>query len=283
VTVAEKPKDLTPNEFPKIVWEAGKLAEGLEQLFACVVSEANDAIAWYNLRRKPKQYGGQILRVGALIFGAVAGLIPVLGEIYQDNGRPGIAPAWATVALGIAGLLVLLDRFWGFTNAWVRFLLAQQELSTELRNFEFDWARDKLSWSGKEPTIQQATAMLLSCKAFLMQVHTIVRRETGVWASEFQNAITMIDQTARSTDRTTQSGSIAVKVTNGNQCEGGWRLTIDGGPEVAYSGLSAVLAGVEPGERTIRVVGMVNGVEKRDEKSVAVSSGGSASIELTLA
>ena len=32
--MAEKPKDLTPNEFPKIVWEPGKLAEPLEQLFA---------------------------------------------------------------------------------------------------------------------------------------------------------------------------------------------------------------------------------------------------------
>jgi len=116
-----------------------------------------------------------------------------------------------------------------------------------------------------------------------MQVYTIVRRETGVWASEFQNAITMIDQTSRSTDRTAQSGSIAVKVTNGNRCEGGWRLTIDGGPEVAYSGVSALLPRVQPGERTIRVVGMVDGVEKRDEKSVAVSSGGSASIESTLA
>ncbi len=33
---------------------------------------------------------------------------------------------------------------------------------------------------------------------------------------------------------------------------------------------------------TIRVVGMVNGVEKRDEKSVSVVSGGVENIELTL-
>ena len=86
------------------MWEQGKLAEPLEQLFTCVVKEANDAISWYNIRRKPKQYGGQILRVGALIFAALAGLVPILGEIFQDSEhRPGLAPAWATVALGIAG------------------------------------------------------------------------------------------------------------------------------------------------------------------------------------
>jgi hypothetical protein len=217
--MAEKPKDLTPNEFPKIVWEPGKLAEPLEQLFACVMKEANDAIKWYEIRRKPKQYGGQILRVSALIFAAIAGLVPIVGEIFQDNGRPSIAPGWATVALAIAGLLVLLDRFWGFTSAWVRFLLAQQELGKELRNFQFDWAKDKISWGGPEPSIQQAAAMVISCKKFVMQVHAIVRRETNLWASEFESAISMIDQTARAADQTMETGSITVKVTNGNQCE----------------------------------------------------------------
>ena len=107
--MAEKPKDLTPNEFPKIVWEPGKLTEPLEELFTCVVKEANDAIAWYNLRRKPKQYGGQILRVGALIFVAVAGLVPILGEIFQDNERrPEIAPAWATIR--VVGTVNGVDR-----------------------------------------------------------------------------------------------------------------------------------------------------------------------------
>ena len=280
--MAEKPKDLTPNEFPKVVWEPGKLAEPLEQLFVCVVKEANDAIRWYELRRKPKQYGGQILRVSALIFAALAGLVPIVGEIFQDNGRPSIAPGWATVSLAIAGLLVLLDRFWGFTSAWVRFLLAQQELGKELRNFQFDWAKHKISWGGPEPSIQQAAAMIISCKKFVMKVHAIVRRETNLWASEFESAISMIDQTARAADQTMETGSITVKVTNGNQCENGWKLTIDDGPEVTYSGTSAALTRVQPGIRVIRVVGTINGVEKRHEKPVSVSSGAVEIIELTL-
>ena len=57
-----------------------------------------------------------------------------------------------------------------------------------------------------------------------MLVHAIVRRETNLWASEFESA----------------------------------------------------------GIRIIRVVGTINGVEKRDEKSVLVSSRGAENIELTL-
>jgi hypothetical protein len=75
----------------------------------------------------------------------------------------------------------------------VRLLLAQQELGRELRHFQFDWAKDKISWGGPEPAVQQASAMVVSAQTFLMQVHAIVRRETNLWASEFQNVITMVE------------------------------------------------------------------------------------------
>lgn len=280
--MAEKPKDLSPDEFPKIVWAPGKLADALEQLFACVVKDANDAINWYSLKRKPKQCGGQILRVSALIFAALAGLVPILGEIFQRHRRPEIPPGWAAVALGVAGLLILLDRFWGFTSAWVRYLLAEQELAQELRNFQFDWEKAKISWGGSQPTVQQAAAMIVSAKAFVMQVHTIVRRETNLWASEFQNVITMVDQTARATEQTKEPGAIALKVTNGESCRDGWKLTIDHGPETTYSGTSAVLPKVQPGLRTIGVAGIIDGVERRNETSVFVSPGGIQGVELTL-
>jgi len=277
-----KPEDLTPNEFPKIAWQSGKLAEPLGQLFDCVLKEANDSIAWYGFRRKPKQFGGQILRVGAIIFAAIAGLVPVVGEIFQDNGRLIIAPGWATVALAIAGLLVLLDRFWGFTSAWVRFMLSQQELGETLRKFQFDWEEAKISWDGPEPTIKQAAAMIVSCKTFMMEVHAIVRRETNLWASEIQNVVTMVDQTAKAAEQVKEPGAIMVGVTNGDECQNGWKLRIDDGPENTFSGKSVALRRIQPGIRTISTVGTVNGVPKRDEKSVSVVSGGVENIELTL-
>jgi hypothetical protein len=280
----KKPEDLTPKEFPKIAWQSGKLAEPLGQLFDCVVEEAKDSIVWYTIRRRPKQLGGQILRVGAIIFAAIAGLVPVVGEIFQDStGRPGMPPGWATVALAIAGLLVLLDRFWGFTSAWVRFMLSQQELSEALSKFQFEWEQDKLSWDGPEPTIKQATAMIASCKAFMLQIHAIVRRETNMWAMEFQSIVTMVDQNAKVAEQVKEPGAITVHVTNGDQCQNGWKLTIDDGSGVNYSGNIAALSKILPGIRTIRVIGTINGVEKRDQKSISVISGEVENIELTLA
>jgi hypothetical protein len=49
-----------------------KLAEPLGELFDCVVKEAKVSIEWYKIRRTPKQIGGQILRVSAIVFAAIA-------------------------------------------------------------------------------------------------------------------------------------------------------------------------------------------------------------------
>jgi hypothetical protein len=73
-----------------------------------------------------------------------------------------------------------------------------------------------------------------------------------------------------------------VQVTNGDQCQNGWKLRIDDGSEAAYSGKTVALPKIQPGIRTIRVFGAINGAEKRDEKSVSVPSGGVEKVELTL-
>jgi len=124
--------------------------------------------------------------------------------------------------------------------------------------------------------------MIASCKTFMMQVHTIVRRETNLWASEFQNVVTMVDQSAKAAEQVKEPGAIMVEVTNGDQCQNGWKLRIDDGSEATYSGKSVALPKIQPGIRTVRVVGTVHGVEKRDEKTVPVISRGVENIELTL-
>jgi hypothetical protein len=280
--MADNPEDLTPNEFPKTDWQTGKLAESLEKLFNCAVKETNDSITWYELKRKPKQIGGQVLRVVAIILAGVAGIIPVIGEIFQNDGRPIIAPGWATVALAIAGLLVLLDRFWGFTSAWVRFMRSQQDLSETLRRFQFEWEENKVEWENGQPTIVQAKAMIANCKTFVMEVHRIVRRETNLWASEFQNAVAIVDQSAKIAEHGESPGTVTLQVTNGDACQNGWTVKIDDIIEGTYFGKTAVLSKIRPSHRKIRVSGIVNGVERQVDKSVSVVSGIVEDLQLTL-
>src|SRR5438132_2593355 len=113
----EAPKDLGPTERLQLSWEHGKIVNALESLFDRITKEAEAAISWYLRAKRPKQRWGMRLRVGSIVFGTIAGIIPILAQIFSKDCQLTIPPAWASVALGVAAALVLLDRFFGFSSA----------------------------------------------------------------------------------------------------------------------------------------------------------------------
>lgn len=203
-------QDLDPSPFPELSWQPSCLAKSLDELFHYVTGESERAIAWYLRKRKPMQWGGQLLRLGAIVAAGVAGVTPLLAEIFESQGSPGVDPLWAAVALTAAGTLILLDRFWGFTSAWVRYMVASQELTAALDAFRIEWARHQLRWGGGEPEVEQADAMIGECREFLMRVRSVVGSETRIWARDFQRVLEQVDGAIES------SGPLGAP--------GGWRI-----------------------------------------------------------
>ena len=94
----------------------------LEKLYQFVNAECARAITWYFQKKRNKRIFGSLFRVGAILALAVSGIIPVLGEIYEVDDVPRISPAWATIALACAALLISLDRYGGYTSGWIRYM-----------------------------------------------------------------------------------------------------------------------------------------------------------------
>jgi len=246
------------------------------------VSEVDAAITWYQAKRQPAKRKGQALRMGAILLGAVAGLAPILAELFAQNGVPGINPLWSTVAMGVAGTFVLLDKFYGYTNSWVRYLLAERRLQEELKRFYCDWEVEQLAWKTPEPTSEQAAAMVKRCQRFLLQAHAVIAQETQAWVAEFQGVLRQLDEAAKAAARLEQPGAISLSVTNGDQCTDGWELTVDGGAARPHSGKECALGDTPPGIRIVRVVGTIQGASKQSEQAVQVAPGEVARVELTL-
>jgi hypothetical protein len=80
-----------------------------------------------------------LLRLGAILAVAVAGLIPLIGELLKRNDKLWLSPAWATVALALAGLLIAIDRFGGYTSGWIRYVRTAQKLTSLQGEFRLDW------------------------------------------------------------------------------------------------------------------------------------------------
>ena len=80
--------------FPKALdWSPAKQQESLEQIYLFVMEECAASIHWYYRKKGSKSLLGFLLRLGAILAVAVAGLIPIIGELLKRNGIPGISPA----------------------------------------------------------------------------------------------------------------------------------------------------------------------------------------------
>jgi len=280
-----KPVDLKSGSFPELAWTDGERGDSLLALAAFACAQAQGSVDWYFSKRRRKQQGGMVLRVGAILSTAVAGVLPIFGELYGkvlDDGKvPGIAPGWSTIFIALAGLLVLLDKFWGFTSAWIRFLQTGQELSAKLDTFRMDWEAHRCAWKAGRPDDAQVAAGLDLCRAFVNEVHAVVRLETAQWAAEFQSMIKQIEESSREAASARGTGAVDLQVTNGDQCDGGWRLGVDGGPLQARRG-KAVSLKLSPGIHTLAAEGKIGGKDLRVEKSVKVTGGQVTAVSLTL-
>ncbi len=205
-------KDLKSGDFPALHWEAEKLAEPLDQLCTYAKNQAQQSIDWYFRKRQVRRHFCRIFRLSAILLTAFAGLLPMINEIAGP--QKALHSLWAAVALGVAATLILLDRFYGFTNGWIRYLLTARQLIEALEAFHFEVERHKLSWGNPEPTPEQATMLLEQIWQFHKKALGIVNDETKGWAAEFTEAIKQLDEqvkTDRSKLTTDMGGRIAPK------------------------------------------------------------------------
>ena len=278
--------DLRPSAFPQVDWSTGKAGDNLDQVFTYVIGRGTDAHQWYVDKWQWRRRIGCFLRYGAIIATAVGGIIPVVSTSFASASW--INPAVATLILAGAGLLVAIDKLGGFTSGLVRYVLAGTEIDQAVENFRFTWEMAKLNLSA-DPTKEAVQAMLVKCQEFLKLVHTLVKNETDKWASEFQAALTEVEQAAKTAaaaakerGQQEQWGAINLEVTNGPQCPEGWRLVINGEDKGTHRGKSASESAVKPGLAKIEVTGKINNSEVRKEKVVKIVGGQIVSETLTL-
>jgi hypothetical protein len=176
--------DLKRVDLPKPDWADPHHA--LIQVYGYALDHAKDAERWYAEKRRPKKVGGQVLRIAAIVLLGVAALIPVLSEIVTDEGSPVIPPAWASAALIGAATLVALDRYFGFSAGWTRFMSADLKIARLRRDFEFSWRELEAPEGG---VAGDPLGGLRLAREFVQTVDQVVAEETDTWSDEFHAAL----------------------------------------------------------------------------------------------
>lgn len=215
---AAKRQDIRPLQMPELQWDPDNRQQSLTCIYKRAEEHAVNAINWYLASRRSKKRWAQWLRLGAIFFTAVAGILPILSQIFMTSRCSLLTePAWASVALGLAALLVGIDRFFGYSTAWMRFISTEHQIRQILHEFQIDVEAEQALWEGKPPNPEQLQKALSRCRAFLIQVDELIRKETDQWLAEFQNTLRQVDEAAQAKAAITEDGGVSATVTNGDQ------------------------------------------------------------------
>ena len=186
--------DLTRADLPQLDWSPSARVASLATVYTHAVGTATASEAWYAAHRGSKRLAGRALRVLALLLAAAAAVLPILSQILTDaDGQPQVEPAWASVALAIAAGLVALDRYFGASDAWMRFMTAEMQIARLRQDFEYEWniARAK---AADPPTAEEVEARLMLARKLVVGVSDAIAAETNNWVTDFRGHLQTAEQ-----------------------------------------------------------------------------------------
>lgn len=277
--------DIKPaaNGMTDLDWSTAKQDQSLKKVFKLSQQHATRAIDWYLHARRGKRRLAHTFRLMAILSGALAGALPMLSEILKSNETFQFSPAYASLALAVTALSLSLDRFFGFSTSWLRYIMAEQDIRKVLQEFQLDWQGEAVALRKNDPlSPEDVQRMIGMAKLFMNKVNDIIRQETQTWVAEFQDNLKQLDQSAKARETAMQAGAANITVTNADTTVADLSLSVDNGSPRAMKGTRASLAQLTAGTHVFTVTGTIDGKERSADKAAVVPGNGIVEVSMTL-
>lgn len=298
--MATSPGDIQPEKEMIPRWDVEEPAASLAKIHSYVIGEAGKSIEWYWRSKRSKAALSQFIRFSAWGLAAVGGLLPVVGSLF------GIGLAthglWASLLLGIAAALLGLDKAFGYSSGWARYVLTATNLHKMLEEFRMDWA-DLMAKAGTPLTNANATPLIERATKFRNDVEALVLQETKDWVTEFQNSMvqmekdvaaqlaslrTEVDKTIEARQAAQQPGAIQLQIQNAAKANPAIPIIVfltdakDKTTEEKTSGTTWTKLNLLPGLYKIKIQATVNGQIVEDQTVASVEPGKVTNVQLAL-
>ena len=280
-------------------WDASDPKKSLEAVKAVVEQEGADAIGWYWRAKRWKRLCSRGIQFLALSLTAAAAIFPIVVQIFGlrniDSGL------WASLLVGVAAALLGLDKAFGFSSGWTRYVLTATSMTKQLHDFRMDWIAMAAA-ADSNPKPEQQAAMVQRAKDFIAAIQGMVLQETKDWATEFQNNMAQMEKDLKSQlenlkmqmDKADQEkkdadkpGAIELTVTNADKTDG---YTFDVDMEGKGGSAKATVQNckvwphleVKPGQYTLYLTAKWNGTAVRTSKIVHVKPGATEEVSVPI-
>ena len=171
---------------PIACWDEQLAAEKLKELFKYTVYYADTGIAWYLRYRKRKGRIARFIRMTSILLLISSTLMPYFAAIDKDQTNATLLYIGYLFA-GLGGGLLLLDRYYGYSNTWIRFVLTGKDLELIRDAFVEHW---QIVYVQNLPLTKDGFCKLVAeITTFRELFAGTVKAETQAWAREYQESM----------------------------------------------------------------------------------------------
>jgi len=253
----------------------------LQELYNTIVSEATAQAQWYADKKGPISKASRTIRLCSILLVGLGGLFPLIGAATESDIWGHDVTNWGYITIAMAGTLIFLDRFFGFSSAWIRYITTEMEIRKQIKEFEMKWRIENYGLDLQSIDPSKAKELLKMLMDFSSLIDEMVKQETNNWATEFQTNIAELQKTINAKIETTSSG--AIKVIGSNlQSYRRLKLKIDSLSFVEMTAPTFLLRGISPGYHLITICGEADGKQVETADTITVEPGKLATLEIKM-
>jgi len=187
----------SPSELLTLSWKEIDIDGSLVTLRRYVESEAQRQIEWYRVKRQRKASISVALRFSAIMLFVLGGLVPILKATLTANAVSHLGFDFGQVGyllIAIAAGCVAMDRFFGYSTGWIRYMTTGLALEKSLEEFRLEWARHIAKLRGEAPGEAELDQLILTCETFSLAIRAQVEQETHAWVAEFESNLAQLER-----------------------------------------------------------------------------------------
>lgn len=149
-----------------------------------LLEKLDRSINWYSENSRRRGWWARSLRVWMIVFGGVSAIIPMLSQI-KLHGWPEISPLWASIFIAMTATLFAFEKYYGHSDAWMRFVLAKQELERLKEDFLLTCLGLSLTSASPDVLKKSVDELMRVSK----ERHLIIKQETSAWTKVFESGM----------------------------------------------------------------------------------------------
>ncbi len=273
---------------------SGDASAHLDSLRRYAEAKIHDELNWYYGKKSRQSVKSRALRFSAVVLSVLGGLVPVLVSVLGSRPPWHWLDVFAPLRLGqlgylflaLAGGLLLLDKYFGYSTGGMRYIVAMQGIGKGREAFRLDWAAlsRKLSTTtaGTPEQTEAVERMIERVRSVIVEVKEQTARETQAWIQEFQTSLAQFEKDLKAQLEAGRPGGIDVEVTDGHKADTPVELSLDGMIADRFSGKAGSIGYVAPGLHRVTAKAQKTGRDYSASAMVNVGGGQICPIKLTL-